>query len=800
MKISWNWLGRHVDVSGLSPLDIANRFTMSVAELEGIEEFGSTYSLVVAARIDAVRPHPDSDKLHIVTLNTGKGQVEVVSGAPNCVPGAIVPFAPPGVCLEGVEGKPVVTTVTLRGVESPGVVCSEAELGISGDHSGLLHFPAITPVGTSLTQMLDIHDYILEIDNKSITHRPDLWGHRGIAREVGALTNRLLKPFSLEIPEGKGHPLTVQVMCPDLCPRYTALAFDQVTLQPSPLWMKLALSLVGVRPISNVVDITNFVMLDVGNPTHAFDARTITDDTIVVRRAKPEEVLVTLDEIPRALQPDDVVIADAARGVALGGVMGGLDSEIREDTSCVVLESACFQASAIRRTSARLGLRTEASARFEKGLDHITPIQATALFARLIQELSPGCRVASPFYDVAAPFPLGRVIEVSPEFISRKLGCPMDRAWMKDMLTRLEFQVEESRDNFCIQVPTFRATRDITIPEDIVEEIGRMFGYDNIPSSPILAEVKPQPSVPTKDLQRQVRDIMVQMAYNELMTYSFDSIPQARTMGYSLEGALELANPISAEMPVMRRSLVPNLLSCVQKNAYHAETFRLFEMGRVFFPADQAGGIPRQYRHLAAVVYHRRDDLPTLVAQVKGHVETLLEALRRPVMLSVEEQESHNKPWLVPGKSLVIRVGDEFAGHISALNPVVRDRLKLKGRAALFELNLDTFLECSDRPRVFQPLPRFPSADHDLSVIVDLPVTFEQVAKVIQRKGGALLTNTQLFATFRGQPIPEGKKSLSFHLTFRHPDRTLTDEDVIPVMDGIVQELRNALGGEVRSA
>lgn len=801
MKISWNWLQRHVDLSGLDPREIANRFTMSVAELEGIEEFGASYHQVVAARIDSATPHPDSDKLQVLGLSTGTGTVTVVSGAPNCTPGAIVPFAPPGTRLEGVEGKPVVQVVSLRGIDSPGVVCSESELGLSDDHSGLLHFPSDTVVGTPLTQLLQVHDFILEIDNKSITHRPDLWGHRGLAREVAALVNRPMKPFAITIPEGSQDPLKVSVECPDLCPRYTALKFDGVVVRPSPLWMKLALSTVGVRPISNIVDITNFVMLDVGNPTHAFDARTLAGNTICVRRATPGETLVTLDGEPRQLLADDTVIADGERGVALAGVMGGLNSEIEPDTSSVVLESACFNASAVRRTSARLGLRTEASARFEKGLDHLSPLQAVSEFARLIRELSPECSVSSRFYDVAAPEPTPTVIHVSADFIRRKLGVAIDNEWMKEMLSRIDFRIADQEGNFAITVPTYRATKDIRIPVDIVEEIGRLWGYDNIPDSPILAEVKPQPSVPTKELQHQARMRMVEMAYQEVMTYSFDSATQARLFGMDLSGALELANPISADLPVLRRSLIPNLLAAVARNAYHTDDFRLFEVGRVFFPSDKPGDIPIQFRHLGACVVERRGENLAVLLRAKGHVQAMLTGLSRgKVTMDIPTHHAwENQPWLIPDKTLEIRVAGTPVGQVSLLSPVLRDRLKLKGRVALFEVNLDTVLALPKETRLFVSLPRFPAVEKDLSVIVDETIPYARVESAIRGAASELLQELSLFATFRGAPIPEGRKSLSFHLGFRHPERTLKDEDVSPVLEAILAALAENVRGEIRT-
>ncbi len=799
MYISWNWLQRHVDLTGLDPSTIADRFTMSVAELEGIEEFGATYDKLVTARIVAIRPHADSDKLKIVDLDLGDRTVAAISGAPNVVQNAVVVFALPGVVLEGVEGKPEVKIAEIRGFTSPGMTCSERELGFSDDSAGLMFLPSDTPLGVPLTDIVPCHDFILEIDNKSITHRPDLWGHRGIAREIAALVKRPMKDFDATIDEGSEDPLTVRVDDPDLCPRYCAQAFDNIQVSESPLWLKISLSLVGVRPISNVVDITNFVMLDVGNPLHAFDARFLAGDTIIVRRAQENEEITTLDGEERKLLASDLLIADADRGVALAGVMGGENSEIRDDTTRVVLEAAAFNASGIRRTSSRLGLRTEASARFEKALDPLFPLQATALFSQLLRETSPQVTVASKFYDVAEPAPEPTTIRIAPAFIRRKLGAPVETSIMKEMLTGIEYGVEEDGDDFVVTVPTFRATKDVSIAEDIVEEIGRLYGYDNIVPAPVVATVKPIPPLPSKLLARKARETMVACGYNEVMTYSFDSANLANQMGYSLEGALELANLISSDMPVMRRHLLPNMLLHAQKNGQFRDDFRLFEYGRVFYPGPTADAIPHQERRICALAYSRSDDSFDLFLRQKAHVEAVVSGLGRGdvsfgVVKGVEEL-----PWVVADNGCSISFGGEDIGLVSMLHPVVRDTLKLRGKIAFFEINLEPTFKAPERVVTFKPLPRFPAIQNDLSVIVAAEVTYEKVAKAIEGAGGKLLDELELFATFRGDPIPAGKKSLSFHLRFRSPDRTLRDAEVEPLVEAVLGALKSEVDGEIRT-
>ncbi len=799
MHISWNWLQRHVDLAGLDPNTIADRFTMSVAELEGIEEFGATYDKLVSARISAIRPHENSDKLNIVDLDLGDRTIAAISGAPNVKQDAVVVFALPGVVLEGVEGKPAVKVAEIRGFTSPGMTCSERELGFSDDNSGLMFLPSDTPLGVPLTDIVPCHDYILEIDNKSITHRPDLWGHRGIAREIAALVKRPMKEFDATIDEGPEDPLTVRVDDPDLCPRYCAQAFEGIKVEESPLWLKIALSLVGVRPISNVVDITNFVMLDVGNPLHAFDARFLDGDTIVVRRARENEKITTLDGEERKLLTSDLLIADADRGVALAGVMGGENSEIRNDTTRVVLEAAAFDASGIRRTSSRVGLRTEASARFEKALDPLFPLQATALFSQLLREISPQVTVASKLYDVAEPAPEPTVIRIAPEFIRRKLGALVETAVMKEMLTGIEYGVVEEGNDFVVTVPTFRATKDVSIAEDIVEEIGRLYGYDNIVPAPVVATVKPIAPLPSKLLARKAREAMVACGYNEVMTYSFDSANLASQMGYSLDGALELANLISSDMPVMRRHLLPNMLLHAQKNGQFRDDFRLFEYGRVFYRAPSIGEIPYQERRICALAYSRSGDSFELFLRLKAHVEGVVAGLGRGGITFGTVERAEGLPWVVADNGRSIQFGGESIGLVSMLHPVVRDTLKLRGKIAFFEINLEPIFEAPEEVVTFKPLPRFPAIQNDLSVIVEAGVPFEKVAAVIESAGGVLLDELELFATFRGDPIPAGKKSLSFHLRFRSPDRTLKDAEVEPLVEAVLGALKTEVDGEIRT-
>ncbi len=799
MKISWHWLARHVDLSGLEPRELANRFTLSVAELEGIEEVGAGMESVIAGRITGVRPLPEADKLRLVDVDLGDRSDTLVSGAANCTEGLVTAVALPGATLPGGEVK----VAAIRGVESRGMTCSEADLGLSDDNTGIMVLPADTTSGTPLSDLAPIHDWIIEIDNKSLTHRPDCWSHRGIAREVASLTGRPLKEMDLELEFTRDEPVEIRVEDQDLCPRFTAVCYAGITVAPSPLWLKTLLHRVEVRPISNVVDLTNFVMLDVGNPVHAYDARFIKGGEIVVRRGEDGEVLTTLDEQERRVGPSDVIIADGDRGVGLGGIMGGLDSEIVADTTDVILEAAAFHASAIRRTSSRLGLRSEASARFEKALDPAFAEHSSRLFGRMLLELDPGVRVTSAFIDVAAPLPAPTVIETSCSFIRRKLGDDVADDRIVEILESLEFQIEAKGDALAVTVPTFRATKDIGIPEDLVEEVGRLIGYDNITPTPPLAAVQPPPRPQSRMVERRLRHFMVVGGGVEVMQYSFDSSPWAETIGYSLEGAVRLANPISADMPVMRRSLIPNLLSALRKNQIHRDELMLFELGRVFHHPEGEGAIPDQERHLGAV-FSTADALrpETNFRQVKWVIERLLAINERGDYRLEIATEHPELPWITDGRLLAIRdlTGDGVVGWMGQVNPVLCAGARLRGGVGFFELNLESMIASPRKELTYRPLPRFPRITYDLSFIVSNAVTHQAVMDGVEATGGEFLVDTELVAVFAGAPIPEGHKSLSYRLTFGSDERTLRDDEVKPAVDAVVARVGRDTGGYLREA
>lgn len=683
MLVSWRWISQWVDTSGVDPIAFAGRFTCTVAEIDHVVAVGQGLERVLVADVLALAPHPNADKLRLVTVDLGSEQVTVVCGAPDLHIGMRVPFVPPGVTLpSGIA----VRDGEVRGVRSPGMLASEADLGLSEDHGGLLELHGCSAAaGTPLSEAVELTDVLYDVDNKAITHRPDLWGQYGMAREVAAMLGKPLAVMELAVTLGQGPPLDVQVDPAAPCPRYLCARIDGVTIAPSPVDLRLRLRRCGVRPVSNVVDATNLVMLETGNPLHAFDARYVRGQTIRVRRAEPGETLTTLDGQARALHPNDCVIADGEGPVALAGIMGGANSEIRADTQAVILEAAAFEAPAIRKTAMRLGLRTESSARFEKHLDPLLPHIAARRFLRLLLAMCPDARVVSdlvdegPYKDTAHP-PV--VIHTSGAYLRQRLGVTAEElsdAWLDACLEALHFGVQRAGDLCIVTVPTFRATKDVRIAEDLVEELGRHYGYQNIRSQPPLIPARPPHTSPLRQLERDARQVLVHAAgLSEALLYGFDHEGDRQRLGLDEPGVerLGVRNTIANDMRHLRRNLAPNLIAAVERNLQQGDgqqatreglTIGLFEIGRAF--------VPMPIRRLTAAEERMTDvGIPDVLLQGGEAEQTYLARMDPEMRKSVQEARDRATPlpWqpMRLGIALGVRLGGGAEGSKASRPPL----------------------------------------------------------------------------------------------------------------------------------
>ncbi len=825
MKLSYRWLNEFVKIDDIDPEEIGYRLTMCTSEIETVEEVGGALDKVVVGRIVEVESHPDSDHLFLTKVDVGGERLDIVSGAPNTAKGTSVPVALIGAKL---PGGMKVKRAKLRGADSFGVVCSERELGISDDHSGLwilnedgIDEKKLKP-GTPIEELFPTHDYIIDIDNKSITNRPDLWGHYGFARELAAIFGRELVPLTPEddrrtIHTGGGGPeIRVEIIDDDLCPRYTAVGLSGITIEKAPYYIRRRLSTLGVRPISNIVDVTNYVMLLTGQPLHAFDARHIAQRRIIVRRAKKNERVTTLDGVERVCSEETLLITDPEKAVAIAGVMGGLNSEIDGVTDEIIIEAANFNGASIRRTAVRLGLRTEASNRFEKSLDPELALDGLISSALLVLEILPGAQLSSPLADAYPGRQEKRLISINCGWMSKLLGMPIGRDRVTDILRSLKFEVDDSRgEDLAVTVPSFRATKDVSIPQDLVEEVGRIFGYDRITPALPYIESTPPYRVETLSFTRELKTLLAgDLSFTELYTYSFLDDAQAGLFYNNKTAFVTLRNPVSTEMTRLRRSLVPNLFGMIQKNATYRDEFAVFEIGSVYEPNPDAGrdenALPYERTYVAGLMLGKigSSDGRSAFFEVKGKIELLLERLSMQAIIfdSPEAIDHYRNHYQIedlgtgdishPGRNALLCSEDTCFGVISELNPKFLKRIGTdfhQYRAGFFELDLSLLMGLVKRHRErkrYVPAPRFPEVALAFAVVVDEQVPVHEVHHFIAAHKSELIDRVELFDVYRGKSLGPGKKSLAFNVYYRRHDRTLTEKEANEVHERIAEEIR----------
>jgi len=796
MDFSYNWLSELTTGLEMDPARLERAITMKTAESEGVRRVGAHLEQVCTALVTAVEPIAGSHNVK-ATVETGRyGTKTVVCGAPNCRAGIVTAYVPAGTDLAG----RVIATTTISGVLSDGMLASGAELGVSRDAGGILELAG--EPGRPIPGCAS--DHIIEIDNKSLTHRPDLWGHLGMAREVAAIAGCLLRdPVRPELlPEGPP-PIEIFVEDENLCPRYSALVLENITVQPSPLWLQYRLECVGINPINNVVDVTNWVMAELAQPMHAFDADLLHGDAIYVRPARDGAVFVALNGESYTLDHTNLVIADARGAIGLAGVMGGLDSSINERTRRIVLESANFQAASIRRTASKLKLRTDASMRFEKSQDPLNTVRGLARAVELFQMVSPGVRIAGGLADRKRPYTGPAPIELPLDWLARKLGREVPAAEVRRILERLQFSVAEPSPRvLSVSVPSWRATKDISIKDDLVEEVGRMIGYDSItPQAPLMPVAVP-PANPERLFERRVRAMAAAQGFTEVYNYSFISEDQARALGFDPAAHLRVANPISADQTLMRLSLLPGIYRNILDNSRHFDSFRLFEIGVEIHPRGAASnaaapeaklreaahsdaGLPDEIPHFAAALYDRQGGEAGLF-----EMKRLAECLMR----GAEARHAAARKFEHPARTAEVVWRGEVVGRLFELHPSMLET----GRAALLELDLRAVRRLSEIGEIkYKAIRRYPSSAFDLSVVADAREPAGHIGAQLSRLAGELLEAIEFVREYSGPPIPEGKKSVSFKLTVAAADHTLSLEEAGGIRAQIIEGMR-ARGYELR--
>ncbi|MEM7306915.1 MAG: phenylalanine--tRNA ligase subunit beta [Planctomycetota bacterium] len=818
MNVSYRWLGRHVDLSGVSPEELARLLTIHAAEVEGVEPFAPVLGDVVVGHVVERSKHPGADKLAVCRVDLGPAgdgePTQIVCGAPNVGEGQRVAVARVGTRLPGdvkiKKGK-------IRGEVSNGMICSVRELDLGDEHDGIWVLPGEPEVGAPVATALGVEDWVIEIDNKALTHRPDCWGHRGLAREIAAILGRELKPLDLTLPEtGGGEPYPVRVDS-EGCPRYLGLCIDGVKNGESPLWLRLLLLAAGQRPLDLLVDLSNFVMLDLGQPNHLFDRRRLSAAGINVRDARPGEVMETLDGIERKLTPDDMLICSDDQPVALAGVMGGEATKVDEDTSEVLAEVATFHPARVRRTAMRLGLRTDASARFEKHLDPTLPLQAAAHLVRLLRELQPDVTLPRALGDAGTWSDPARTVPLRPERVRALLGAELDDDAIEGSLGRLGLAVERSASDgeaWSVAIPAARATKDLSIEEDLIEEVGRLFGYGQVPERRLVGAIVPPPHDERRRLVRLAQDRLSGAArFHEVLTYSFLPDDTAQLFGLAELPHVEAVNPVLDGWQRIRRSVLPSVLVLLEANLRRTEVVRLFDLAKGYRPAEgdvaARHGEPHEVHELGLALAQpkpgkgARFDAGAL-PQLQGSVEDLLESLGRPVARWERSGElDPDATWAHPGVALAGFVDgcEEPVVLLASVEPGLARALGAGVAAAdvaAARVSIDALVAAPARPSGYRPIPRFPGIKVDVAVSVGDDVPAADVAAAIEGAGKGQVASWELFDLYRGEAVGEGRKSLAYHVLLQAPGRTLSDKDEQKFL-GRLEKAAQRLGGELRS-
>lgn len=810
MRASYKWLKDYVEFD-LDPEQLADQLTMAGVPVEAIEHLGENLEYVVTGKLLSVTQHPNADKLFVCRTDIGSEIVTIVTGATNVREEQIVPVALPGSKLP--VGKEI-KQASLRGVESYGMLCSAEELGIDAKllsaeaREGIFILPADTPIGQDIKEILGLDDIALEFELTA--NRADCFSMLGLAREIAVLTKGILKKPMLNLRES-GSERTVDLVNitiaePELCSRFTGRVLQNVRVFPSPLWMQRRLRAAGMRPINNVVDVTNYVMLELGQPMHAYDYDLLAHHSIIVRRAQPGEKLTTLDGIKRELSPEMLVIADAVQAVGVAGVMGGLVTEVTNSTKTVLLEAAAFHPASIRRTARALGLRSEASGRFERGVDVTNVVRALDRAAKLLEDMG-ACTVCPTVADTYPRIELPRQLEFSPSFINDYLGTDIDKAKMIDILERLEFEIEDCGDSVSVVVPSWRS--DVSRPADISEEIARIVGFAAIPATVPVACMEQGGQSYQQVICDKIQSMMSGMGFDEIISLSFSHPATLDKLNIAHESPLRLAipvlNPITEEFPILRTTLLGGILQTITLNLSRKnENLKIYELGAVYLPKElPLTELPQEPIRLAgAMLGHRYSDNwnqsaePVDFYDAKGAVEELLAGLGIDdvVVTTGEHYAMH------PGKTAVFsREGKELA-FVGEIHPKVLDAYGISRKIYAFEVQIETVIEQALLIRTYQSIPRFPAINRDLAVVLDIQIPAARVAQEIRLSGGPLLQDVRLFDVYEGEQVQKGMRSLAFSLTFRAPDRTLTDEEVEIHSRDILSRLQNELSAILRLA
>ena len=795
MKLNRKWLNEEfVDLSGVPDREFVETMTIAGQKVETYERLDAELRNVVVGRVVSITRHTNSDHMWVCQIDVGAGEpVQIVTGAQNVHEGDLVPVAQHNSWL---PGGVHITKGKLRGEVSNGMLCSLKELGLTLNdfpyaiEDGIWILQEDCKPGDDINTVIGNDDTV--VDFEITNNRPDCYSILGLAREAAAAFNKPMRHHDPVVRGGAAGELSelleVEVPAEDLCRRYTARMVRNVKIAPSPKWLRQRLRANGVRPINNIVDITNYVMLEYGQPMHAFDYRYVGSGKIIVRRSEPGEALTTLDGNVRTLTPGMLVIADETKPIGLAGIMGGENSEIMDDTVDVVFESANFNGTSIRQTALALGMRTEASGKFEKNIDPLLTLPAVDRACELVELLGAG-EVMDGVIDVLNDIPEPRTIELEPDRINALLGTDISEADMVEYLRRLEIPVEGHE----IRVPSWRP--DLVGMADIAEEVGRLFGYNNIPTTTFRGAATEGGYTEAMKLENRAGSLCRSLGYSEILTYSFVSpsiFDQIRLPeDSSLRNAMRIQNPLGEDASIMRTVALPSMLAILARNnAYHNDAVKLYELAKVYLP--KPGQIlPDEPKHLVLGTYGEHEDF----FKMKGEIEAFLRGMNVPEARYTAEKHD---PTVHPGRCARVSVGGVDLGCFGQIHPLVARSYGIDGEIFAAELNFTALLSLQLPEKTYTPLPKYPAVTRDIAVVCDEAVTVAALSDCIRTAGGKLLRSVELFDIYRGKGIASGSKSAAFRLTLRADDRTLTDADSDGVVSAVLAALEKELNAKLR--
>ena len=780
MFLSMNWIQDFVDLSGLDKLELIHKFSLSTAEVENEIFFkGSDVSGIVVAEIKSVEEHPDSKKLHLLKVDAGDAELtDIVCGAPNVRVGMKTAFAKIGAKI----GEITIAPRPLAGYTSYGMCCSEAEVGISDDNSGIMDITENVANGTDLKDLYEIDDIVFEVDNKSLTNRPDLWGHYGIAREFAALAGRELKPLEVDDLQAYENLAKIDMKIEDsLCQRYSCLQVENITRNVSPVNMRIRLFYCGMRGINFLADLTNYLMLEMGQPMHAFDSRKV--EKIRIKRFDTPFVFRTLDGVDRNIDENTLMICNDNTPVAIAGIMGGLDSEIVEDTTTLTLESATFNAVSIRKSTVRLAHRTDASMRYEKCLDPEMTTVAIARFVNLLKKYDSDIKVVSSLTDEYA-FRYDTVnLDFDKKFVDRYTGIEIGNDTIVKTLNSLGFKVELENDNFSVVVPSWRATKDVTLKADIIEEITRIYGYDNFDINTTRSPLYPVRMDTVKNNEDKIKDILVKK-YNlhELHSYVWAYNDELKALNIPVENNVKLANATNPNIETIRNSIVPTQLCQVKTNTSYAPEFGIFEVGRVVEGLDE-NNLCIENKKLAITLFSKTKDVKTLYFELRDMLAVITSDIKHKTLTFKTAQPRHSYEHPVNLNTIMID-GAEI-GTIGIVHPVVGKKIDKKASIVFAEVDMNTCTEAEKSAIVYEEPSKFPPIDYDISLEIPSGIFYSNLMECWKNEGTEILRNTKIVDTYDTETV----HSITVRFEFSSNERTLSSAEVQEIMDKIIANL-----------